>query len=41
MSINDEQVAVFADARPGLAYMVRNRLAEAGIKSYIDNEALR
>ncbi|HEY1600067.1 MAG TPA: DUF2007 domain-containing protein [Pirellulales bacterium] len=41
MSINDDQVAVFADARPGLAYMVRNRLTEAGIKSYIDNEALR
>jgi len=33
------QVVVFADAQPALAHLVRNRLAEVGIKAFIDNDA--
>ena len=40
MAIDDRQVVVFADAQPGLAYLVRNRLAEAGIDCFIENESL-
>jgi uncharacterized CHY-type Zn-finger protein len=40
MSHNDRQVVFFADAQPALAYMLRNRLAEAGIEVFIENESL-
>jgi hypothetical protein len=40
MSLDERQVVIFADAQPGLAYLVRNRLAEAGIESFIANESL-
>ena len=32
------QVAVYADARPVLAQLLRDRLIEAGIKAFIENE---
>jgi hypothetical protein len=40
MKIEDQETVVFADARPGLAYLVRDRLVEAGIEAWIENEAL-
>ncbi|HVU88756.1 MAG TPA: DUF2007 domain-containing protein [Pirellulales bacterium] len=40
MSHNERQVVVFADARPTLASLVHNRLAEAGIESFVENEFL-
>jgi len=40
MKTEDHQVVVFADARPALAYLVRDRLADAGIEAIIENEAL-
>jgi hypothetical protein len=40
MSVDERQVVVFADAQPALAYLLRNRLAEAGIEAFIENESL-
>jgi Putative prokaryotic signal transducing protein len=40
MALDDRRVVVFADAQPGLAYLVHNRLAESGIESFIENESL-
>jgi hypothetical protein len=40
MSSKDRQVVIFADARPMLANLVHNRLAEAGIESFVENEFL-
>ena len=41
MKTEDDQVVVFTDARPELAYLVRDRLVEAGIEAFLENEALR
>ena len=41
MAGDDGQIVVFADARPALADMVRNRLAEAGINAFLDNTMLQ
>ncbi len=40
MSDEERQIVVFSDARPALANMVRNRLAEAGIEAFVENETL-
>ncbi|MBI2823475.1 MAG: DUF2007 domain-containing protein [Planctomycetia bacterium] len=41
MSTSERQVVVFTDVRPGQAFMVRNRLAEAGIEAVVINDALQ
>ncbi len=41
MTTDDRQIVIFADARPGLAYLVRDRLADAGIPAFIENEGLQ
>jgi len=41
MKTDDRQIVVFADARPGLAYLVRDRLEDAGIPAFIENEGLQ
>ena len=40
MSSKERQVVVFADARPALVGLVHNRLSEAGIESFVENEFL-
>ncbi len=40
MSDEERQIVVFSDTRPALANMVRNRLAEAGIEAFVENETL-
>jgi hypothetical protein len=40
MRSKERQVVVFADARPALVGLVHNRLAEAGIESFVENEFL-
>ncbi len=37
--MNDDQVVVFADERAELAYMLRDRLLEAGIEAVVVNDA--
>ncbi len=32
------QVVVYSDARPVLAHLLRDRLEEAGIKAFVENE---
>src|SRR6201995_4795093 len=40
MKSKERQVVIFADARPALVGLVHNRLAEAGIESFVENEFL-